>query len=98
MNTHAERVAHSRLASRSPFSRLTAWVGAKREARRARRIEEETMEFLRLMTPKLRDDIGVDFGKLAESRETLVDRTPHVLAALAVSASPSESSRGREKS
>jgi hypothetical protein len=98
MNTHAERIVHSRLASRAPFSWLTTWVNARWEARRARRFEEETMEFLRLMTPKLRDDIGVDFGKLAESRETLADRTPHVLAALAVSASPSESSRGRENS
>ena len=39
MNTHAERIVHSRLASRSPFGRFTAWVNARREARRARRID-----------------------------------------------------------
>lgn len=95
MSTHAERIAYSRLAGRSPLSRFTAWVNAKREARRARRIEEETIEFLRAMGPELRDDIGVDIGKLAESNPMPASQNPYVLATLAVSLPPSQSSKRR---
>jgi len=97
MNTHAERIANSRLAGRSPFSRFTAWVNAKREARRARRIEEETIEFLWAMAPELRDDIGVDIGKFAEP-QMLAHQNPHVLTAPAVSQPSSKPSRRRRRS
>ena len=89
MNTHV----HSRLASRSPFGRFTAWVNARREARRARRIEEESIEFLRAMGPKLRDDIGVDIENFGGS-----DRNSHALAPWEVSQSPSHSSGRRKRS
>jgi hypothetical protein len=98
MNTHAERIVHSRLASRSPFGRFTAWVNARREARRVRRIEEESIEFLRAMGPKLRDDIGVDIENLGGSDQMLANRNPHALAPWAVSESPSHSSGRRKRS
>jgi hypothetical protein len=96
MNTHTERIANARLAGRSPLGRLAAWVNAKRQARRARRIEEETIEFLRAMGPELRNDIGVDIGKLGEPNQILANQNPHVLATLTVS-QPSSQSFGRRK-
>lgn len=97
MNTHAQRIANSRLAGRSPFRRFTAWVNIKREARRARRIEEETIEFLRAMTPELRDDIGVDIGKFNEP-QMFAKQNPHVLAASAFIQPRSQPSGRRKRS
>jgi len=96
MNT--QRIVHSRLASLSPFGRFTAWVNARREARRARRIEEESIEFLRAMGPKLRDDIGIDIKNLGGSDQMLANRNPHALAPWTVSQSPSRSSGRRKRS
>jgi hypothetical protein len=50
------------------------------------------------MTPALRDDIGVDLGKLTQSHHTLAHQNPHVLAAMAVSQPARRRSRPRKRS
>jgi hypothetical protein len=97
MTTHAQRVANSRLAGRSPFCRFAAWVNAKREARRARRLEEETIEFLRAIGPELRHDIGVDISKFGEP-QMFARQNPHVLAPLAFTQPRSQPSGRRKRS
>ncbi len=84
MNTHVERQISSHLSGLSPLSRLTAWVNAKWEARRARRSEEEAVDLLRAMEPKLLDDIGVDITKLGQAEPVVILRNPHVIATLAL--------------
>lgn len=57
MNTHADR------SNLTPIGRVAAWVGTKLRARRARRLEEETVACLSAMDAKLLNDIGVGIGK-----------------------------------
>jgi hypothetical protein len=73
-------------------------VNARRQARQARRIEEEAIDFLRAMGPGLRDDIGFDIDKLAGSNPMLAKQNPHVLAAMVVTPLPSEPSRRSKRS
>jgi phosphoribosylamine-glycine ligase len=58
MNTHADR------SNLTPLGRVATWVGTKLRARRARRLEEETVACLSTMDSRLRNDIGVAIGKL----------------------------------
>jgi hypothetical protein len=57
MMTHAKRTF--------PLSKLAIWVSTKWRARRARRIEEETLLSLSALEPKLLNDIGLDIGNLS---------------------------------
>jgi hypothetical protein len=59
MNAHAN---HS-----SPMlARFATWVNTKWQARRARRLEEETVVYLSAMDAKLMNDIGMDIDRLGE--------------------------------
>ncbi len=71
MNIHAER--HLASHRHRPFGRVAAWVGARLRARRARRMEEQTLVCLSTIEPKLLNDIGADMSSLNE-------RNPHVVA------------------
>jgi hypothetical protein len=70
MNAHAHRPLARRQANATPLGRLASWVNTKWQARRARRIEEETVACLSTMDVKLLNDIGVDFGKLGDAADT----------------------------
>ena len=87
MNAHVERQTSSRLSGLSPLSKLATWVTAKWEARRARRSEEEALDLLRAMEPKLLDDIGVNITKLGQAEPVVALQNPHVTATLALSPS-----------
>jgi hypothetical protein len=66
MNAHAHRpLAHTQ-SRHSPLGRFAAWVNTKWQARRARRLEEETVVYLCTMDSKLLNDIGMDIGTLAD--------------------------------
>jgi hypothetical protein len=69
MNAHAHRPLARRPSRHSPLGRLTAWVNTKWLARRARRLEEETVVYLSTMDSKLLNDIGMDIGTLADLAE-----------------------------
>ncbi|WP_162918865.1 hypothetical protein [Taklimakanibacter deserti] len=66
MNAHAHRPLTRRPSSPKPLGRFAAWVNTKWRARRARRLEEETMACLSAMDAKLLNDIGMDIGKLGD--------------------------------
>ncbi len=87
MNTSVGRVTSSRLSGLTPLGRLAAWFNAKWEARRARLAEEDAVEFLRAMEPKLLDDIGVDIIKLGKPPAKVEDQNPHVIATLVLTPS-----------
>jgi hypothetical protein len=54
----------------SPFSKLTRWMNARRDARRVRQDEEKAVHVLHTMGPKLAKDIGVDINKLGTPEPT----------------------------
>lgn len=89
MNAHANRPLASHHSRLTPLGKLTAWVITKCRARRARRLEEETVACLSAMDSKLLNDIGVDIGKLGE----LTTQTPDVHAP-----TPSQHSNRRKRS
>jgi uncharacterized protein YjiS (DUF1127 family) len=60
MNAHTD---HPNLTS---LGRFTAWVNAKWQAHRARRLEEETVVCLSEMDARLINDIGMDVDRLCE--------------------------------
>ena len=66
MNAHANRPLAGRHSCPASLGRLAAWVNAKWRARRVRRLEEETVVFLRAMDAKLVNDIGMDIDRLSE--------------------------------
>jgi hypothetical protein len=66
MNAHAHRPFVRRQPQHSPLERLATWVNTKWEARRARRLEEETVVYLSAMDTKLLNDIGMDVETLAD--------------------------------
>jgi uncharacterized protein YjiS (DUF1127 family) len=74
MNTHADRPLARSHSNSTPLGRFAVWVAAKLRARRARRLEEETVACLSAMDTRLLNDIGVDIGKLSE----LPDECRHV--------------------
>jgi hypothetical protein len=74
MNTHAHRPLARRQANLTPLGRFAAWVNTRWQARRARRLEEETVACLSTMDVKLLNDIGVDFGKLGDAADTPMPR------------------------
>jgi uncharacterized protein YjiS (DUF1127 family) len=91
MNTHANRPrAHH--PSLSPMGRVAAWVSTKWRARRAHRLEEETVACLSAMDTKLLNDIGMDIGKLGE----LTRENPHVSPVSPLT--PSQQRRWRKRS
>jgi uncharacterized protein YjiS (DUF1127 family) len=65
MNAHAHRPLVRRQSRHSPLERFADWVNTKWQARRARRLEEETVVYLSAMDTKLLNDIGMDVGTLA---------------------------------
>lgn len=66
MNAHAHRPLARRHSSPKPLGRFATWVNTKWQARRARRLEEETVACLSAMDARLLNDIGVDISKLGE--------------------------------
>ena len=66
MNAHAHRPLAGRHANPSSLGKLAAWVNARWQARRARRLEEETVVCLSTLDAKLINDIGVDIDRLSE--------------------------------
>jgi hypothetical protein len=58
--------AHANHSSSTALARLTAWVNARWRARRARRLEEETIVCLSAMDSKLINDIGMGIDRLDE--------------------------------
>jgi hypothetical protein len=83
MNAHAHRPLARRQSRYSPLGRFAAWVNTKRQARRARRLEEETVVYLSAMDTKLLNDIGMDAGTLTDlAKEPSSADTTHVLTLL----------------
>ncbi|MGE0239549.1 MAG: hypothetical protein AB7F09_04735 [Parvibaculaceae bacterium] len=74
MNAHAHRPLTRHLSGTKPLGRFAAWVNAKRRARRARRLQEETVVCLSAMDAKLANDIGMDIDRLSE----IAPETPDV--------------------
>jgi hypothetical protein len=69
MNIHAE---HRHAAQQTgPFGRLAARISAIWQARRARRMEEETVVCLSTIQPRLLNDIGIETGTLYEHNPNL---------------------------
>jgi hypothetical protein len=66
MNAQTSRPFVRQPSAQTPLSRVAAWVGRRLRARRARRLEEETVVCLSGMDTKLLNDIGVELGKLDE--------------------------------
>jgi hypothetical protein len=66
MNAHAHRPLVSRRSRPRTLGRFTAWVNARWQARRVRRLEEETVVYLSTMDAKLINDIGMDIDRLSE--------------------------------
>jgi hypothetical protein len=66
MNAHAHRPLARGQPKHSPLGKFTAWVNTRWQARRARRLEEETVVYLSAMDTKLLNDIGMDIGTLAD--------------------------------
>lgn len=89
MNAHVERLVSTGRSGLTPLSKFAAWMNAKWEARRARRTQEEAIDFLRAMEPKLLEDIGVDINKLGKPAPVIALQNPHVIATVALSSSPS---------
>ena len=77
MNAHTSRPFARPHSAQTPLGRVAAWVGRRWRARRARRLEEETVACLSTMDSKLLNDIGVELGKLDE----LSGERPQVKAA-----------------
>jgi hypothetical protein len=69
MNIHAEHRHASQQTG--PFGRLAARVSAIWQARRARRMEEETVVCLSTIEPRLLHDIGIETGTLYERNPNL---------------------------
>ncbi len=66
MNAHAHRPLTRRQPRHSPLGKFADWVNTKWQARRARRLEEETVVYLSAMDTKLLNDIGMDIGTLTD--------------------------------
>jgi hypothetical protein len=66
MNAHAHRPLARRQSRHSPLGKFAAWVNTRWQARRIRRLEEETVVYLSAMDTKLLNDIGMDIGTLAD--------------------------------
>lgn len=66
MNARAHRPFARRDSSHTPLGRFAAWVNTRWQARRARRLEEETVACLSTMDTKLLNDIGMDIGTLSD--------------------------------
>lgn len=66
MNAHIGRPFVRQPLAQTSLNRVAAWVGRRLRARRARRLEEETVACLSGMDTKLLNDIGVALGKLDE--------------------------------
>jgi hypothetical protein len=66
MNAYAHRRLARRQPRHSPLGKFADWVNTKWQARRARRLEEETVVYLNAMDSKLLNDIGMDIGTLTD--------------------------------
>ncbi len=66
MNAHAHRPLARHQPRHSPLGKFADWVNTKWQARRARRLEEETVVYLSAMDTKLLNDIGMDIGTLTD--------------------------------
>jgi hypothetical protein len=66
MNSRMDRPLAGHRSCPGSLGRLAAWVNAKWRARRARRLEEETVVCLSTMDAKLIHDIGMDVDRLSE--------------------------------
>jgi hypothetical protein len=66
MNTRAHHPLLRRHSSPTCMGKFAVWLSRKLQARRDRRLEEETVVCLSAMDTKLVNDIGVDIGKLDE--------------------------------
>ena len=66
MNAHAHRPLVNRRSKPRSLGRFTAWVNARWQARRVRRLEEETVVYLSTMDARLINDIGMDIDRLGE--------------------------------
>jgi hypothetical protein len=93
MNAHAHRPLARRRSRHSPLGRFAAWVNTKWQARRARRLEEQTVVYLSAMDSKLLNDIGMDATTLAD----LAKEPPTSLETADIGALP-QSSRRRIRS
>lgn len=91
MNAHAHRPLARRHSSPKPLGRFATWVNTKWQARRARRLEEETVACLSAMDARLLNDIGVDISKLGD----LSDEPPCVTPATILPPSQLPSRRRR---